>query len=87
MQDADHETVRNTIMKLLSDGENAKVSTAEGRSKLVDGDEYVDLSNLGLGVQKATSGGAADLDDVIPKSAVEKSTWDKIVGQLPKTRS
>ena len=84
MQDADHETVRNTIMKLLSDGENAKVSTAEDGKKLSPGDEFVDLSNLGAGVQKAGSAASSDLDDIIPKSAVATSTWGKIVGNLPK---
>lgn len=84
MSDVNHEAVRNAIMKLLSDSENAKVSTAEDSKKLNTGEEFIDLSNLGAGVQKAASAGASDMGDIIPKSAVGKSTWDQIVGHLPK---
>ena len=42
---------RDTILKMLSDEENAKVSRAEGAAGLPDGEEYVDLEHLEAGVQ------------------------------------
>ena len=44
---------RDTILKLLSDDEVAKVSTAETASRLADGDEYLDLEHLDKGVRRA----------------------------------
>ena len=44
---------RDTILKLLSDEENAKVSSAEGSAVLAQGEEYVDLEHLDRGIQRA----------------------------------
>jgi len=40
-------------MKLLSDDEVARVSTAQTASHIPDGDEYVNLEQLDKGVQRA----------------------------------
>jgi hypothetical protein len=71
---------RELIMKLLSDDEVARVSTVEGTPKLADGDEYVDLEHLDLGVRRAH--GAAPMGTVLPRKAVHENTWLKIVTQL-----
>ncbi len=76
------EAAKMTILNLLSDEENAKVSAAEGGMDLADGDEFIDLDDLESGVQ-----GAADLDEgsighVLPKSAISAATWSKIVSHL-----
>jgi hypothetical protein len=44
---------RDTILRLLSDDEIARVSTAETAAGLADGDEYVDLDAPDRGVQRA----------------------------------
>jgi uncharacterized membrane protein len=72
---------REAILKLLSDDEVARVSTAEGAPRLADGDEYVDLEQLSLGVRRA-SGTAAPMGHVLPRKAVQEKTWNKILGQL-----
>jgi hypothetical protein len=76
---------RDRILGLLSDEENAKVSTAEGKTALSQGDEYVDLENLDKGVQRAgTTMPKHQIGTLIPKSAVHAETWKKIAEQLGK---
>jgi hypothetical protein len=78
---ADHVS-REAILKLLSDAETAKVSTAE-EAALSEGGEYVDLENLEAGVQAATASmSKATAGHIIPRGAVHEDTWNKIVGQL-----
>ena len=74
---------RDRILSLLSDEENAKVSTAEGGASLSQGDEYIDLENLDKGVQRAgATMPKAQIGTLIPKSAVHVETWKKIVAQF-----
>jgi hypothetical protein len=79
-------TVRETILKLLSDEEVARVSTAETAVRLPDGDEYLDLEHPAHGVQRA-SGTALPMGSVLPKMAVHESTWSKILAQLEPSRA
>ncbi|MFZ4736504.1 MAG: hypothetical protein ACOYM9_11195 [Bradymonadia bacterium] len=76
----DHVT-RDSILKLLSDFEVAKVSTAETAPKLADGEEFVDLEQLSSGVQCA-HGAGTPMGRVLPRKAVHEETWTKIVTQL-----
>jgi putative heme transporter len=73
--------VREGILELLSDEEVARVSTAEAAVRLAEGDEYLDLEQLGLGVRKAL-GATAPMGRVLPRKAVHGSTWLKILAQL-----
>lgn len=74
---------RDTILKMLSDEENGKVSLAEGAAGLLDGEEYVDLDHLVAGVQIAKAPMTRALTGhIIPRSAVQGETWSKIVAQL-----
>jgi hypothetical protein len=72
---------RDHILKLLSDDEIARVSTAEVASRLADGDEYLDLGQLDLGVRRA-SGTNAPMGRVLPRRAVHEHTWGKILTKL-----
>lgn len=67
---------RDTILKLLTDEENAKVSTLEDNSEITG--EYIDLENLAEGVKS----GGGGTNNVLPKSAVSAETWKKIVAVL-----
>ncbi len=73
---------RNAIMKLLSDDEVARVSTAETAVHLVDGDEYVDLQELHRGVRKALGTSSSPMSRVLPRKAVLEKTWQQIVTLL-----
>lgn len=75
---------RDQILKLLSDDEIAKVSTAEAAPLLSKGDEYIDLEKLGAGVLRAgaTTMKVTPMGRVLPKKAVHAKTWNKILTQL-----
>jgi hypothetical protein len=73
---------RDTVLKLLSDEETARVSTAESNKSLADGVDYVDLEQLDKGVQRANSAVAVVMGGVIPRSSVSTVTWNKIVAHL-----
>jgi hypothetical protein len=77
---------RDSVLKLLSDSEIASVSTAESAPRLADGDEYLDLTQLARGVQRAP-GPSTPMGHVLPKKAVHEATWKKIVAHLAMTPS
>ena len=76
---------RDSILKMLSEEEVDRVSTAETAVRLSDGDEYVDLEQLDRGVQRA-SGAKTDMGRVLPRKAVLDATWSKIVTELAASR-
>ena len=78
---------RYTILRLLSDEEIARVSTAETAERLADGDEYVDLEQPDRGVRRAEGVATAPMGDVLPRKAVRAHTWDQIVGLLSAHRA
>jgi hypothetical protein len=77
---------RDSILKMLSEEEVDRVSTSETAARLSDGDEYVDLEQLGRGVQRA-SGANVNMGHVLPRKAVLTATWDKIVTELAASRA
>lgn len=72
---------RDRVLNLLSEQEVASVAIAETADRLADGDEYLDLEHLHEGVQKAGSS-AAPMGRVLPKKAINESTWGKLLTQL-----
>ena len=80
MPDAKHaaQVTRDTILKLLSDEENARVATGEAEARLSEGDEYLDLLHLDQGVQRA----GITMGHFLPRSAVSDETWHKILAHL-----
>ncbi len=76
---------RDTVLKLLTNEELAQVTTAETRSQLVEGDEYLDLEHLDRGVRNA-HGFTTPMDRVLPRKAVQAATWSKILAELPPLR-
>ena len=72
---------REAVLALLSDTEVAKVSRAEGESRLVEGDEYVDLEDPSAGVRQVHAKSARPRN-ALPRSAVSDATWGKIVSLL-----
>jgi hypothetical protein len=69
---------RESILNLLTDAEVARVSSAEGTTRLVEGDYYVDLEDPGSGIRQAHAGVASR--NALPQSAVSDATWTKIIG-------
>jgi len=73
---------RESVLMLLSDDEVAAVATAETAARLADGDEYLDMEQLGQGVQRAHQK-KAPMGRVLPKRSIHENTWQKILKQLP----
>jgi len=76
------QVAREAILELLSDEETARVSTAETASALKEGAEYVDLEHLDRGVQRAKAAGGVTMGHVLPRNAVSKEIWSKILARL-----
>jgi hypothetical protein len=76
---------RERILALLSDAEVARVSNAA--FQLRPGEEYLELTHLERGVECAGAQGSrlgvVALAQVLPKSAIEASTWARILALLP----
>ena len=81
--DRGEQVTRDTILKLLSDEENARVSTGEAAARLNEGAEYLDLQHLDRGVQRAKTGSQAPMGHILPRSAVAAETWSNILARLP----
>jgi hypothetical protein len=84
MTDAKHAELvaRDDILKLLSNDEIAKVSSAEAASGITEGGEYLDLEHLNEGVQRAKAATKVTMGHALPRSAVSGETWRKILAQL-----
>jgi len=78
----DQYITRESVLKLLSDEEVSAVATAETAARLPEGDEYLDLERLDLGVQRAHSK-KTPMGRALPKKSIHGNTWDKILKQLP----
>ncbi|MEQ1670966.1 MAG: hypothetical protein ABL893_08920 [Hyphomicrobium sp.] len=73
---------RDTILALLSDEENARVSTAEAAREMAAGSEYLDLNHLELGLQRVAAVTVVDMGHVLPRDAVSGDTWGRILNHL-----
>lgn len=73
---------RESILKLLSNEENARVSMREDKRKLVEGDEFIDLEHPEHGVRRVQATTAPMMDQVLPRSAVRDETWANIIKHL-----
>jgi hypothetical protein len=72
---------RESIMKLLSDDEVARVSMAETAQNLSKNDEFIDLEHVSDGV-KGAAGVPARMGTVLPRKAVHPDTWTKILAHF-----
>jgi hypothetical protein len=72
---------RDSVLKLLSDDEVARVSTAESSAQLEPGAEYLDLEALDGGVRRAL-GSDTPMGRILPRKAVQEETWGRILREL-----
>ncbi len=84
MTTRDDLVTRESVLALLSDAETAKVATAESLLRIAKGDEFIDLAQLELGVQR--SKGDAPTAKILPRKAVTMATWKKILAKIPANR-
>ena len=76
----EHET-RENILRLLSDDEIASTSTAETTTAPLEGEEFLDLNDLGRGV-RAALGSTTGMSHLLLRRSVRQDTWKKILEQL-----
>jgi len=72
---------RDRILNRLPDAEVARVSPAETAPRPSNRDEYINLEDLGRGVQRALRA-TAPMGRVLPRKALQDDTWTRIVAQL-----
>jgi hypothetical protein len=73
---------RGQVLKLLSDDEVGRVSTAESARRLEHGAEYVDLDDLRRGVQRMDGAVGPIMSHILPRVAVSDETWKRICARL-----
>jgi hypothetical protein len=73
---------REAILGLLSDEENARVSTLEAGPALIVGTEYIDLEHPSRGVRRTEMQMTVKMSEVLPRSAVQEATWSKICARI-----
>ncbi|MEP6864267.1 MAG: hypothetical protein ABJE66_26845 [Deltaproteobacteria bacterium] len=78
---------RHDILGALSDDEVARVSSETVCVAVGGGDEYVDLSHLDCGVQRAQSNTKLETPNWITRCAVSEASWLRIVMALGTTIS
>jgi hypothetical protein len=76
---------RDNIQRLLSDDEVDRVSMAETAAHLESNDEYIDLTQLEMGVQNAL-GNNAPMGHVLPRKAIREITWRRILAVMESFR-
>jgi hypothetical protein len=74
---------REAILELLDDVELSRVSSAEGVKQLTQGEEYIDLFDLTLGVQIAEPSPGMSPVDSVRRVDVAEATWAKILLRVP----
>jgi hypothetical protein len=72
---------RQHVLQLLANGELADLSQGSGSGALRNGDEYLDLEHLALGVQRARTG-VTPAAHALSRKSVHEDTWRKILRQL-----
>jgi hypothetical protein len=72
---------REKVLRLLSDDEIASASTAEATAGPLEGEEFLDLNDLGAGVRVAL-GSTPGMSHLLLRRSVHQDTWKKILVQL-----
>lgn len=82
--DRSRDVMRDAILQLLSPSEVDTIVSSTTKARLGNGDEYVDLHHLELGVQRIR-GAARPTGEVVVRKAIYEDTWRRVVRQLAAT--
>ncbi len=75
-------TTCDSIFALLSDDEVDHVREMETQIRLSEGEEYIDLGRPDRGVQIARREAGETMERLLPRKAVHKTTWSRILAHL-----
>ena len=73
---------RDSMLRLLSTDEVARLSDVETVPCLAIGDEYLDLERLEQGVQTVHATSRLGIGRALPRSGVDAATWTKLLAHL-----
>lgn len=73
---------RETILKMLSSEQVARVGTAEVADRLPEGEERPDLGLLDQGIQGAKASSKVAMGHVLPRAAIRPEISDRVLAQL-----
>jgi hypothetical protein len=74
--------VRRQVVELLSDGEAAQLEKVLATGILQDGEEYIEVDHVSLGVQRARPGMLLGRSRLILRRALDAGTWSQLVSLL-----
>jgi hypothetical protein len=75
------DSARAMVLQLLAEGENIDFSEGGPPKALANGDQYLDLEQLHLGVQRARAGVVLGAHALARKS-IHEDTWRRLVRRL-----
>jgi hypothetical protein len=74
--------VRRQVVELLSEAEAARLQTVLSSGVLQDGEEYIEVDHVSLGVQRAPAGMLPGRSRLILRRALDAGTWSQLVTLL-----
>lgn len=74
--------VRRQVVELLSDAETTRLEEALSTGILQDGEEYLEVDHVSLGVQRARPGMLLGRSRLILRRALDTDTWSQLVALL-----
>lgn len=72
---------REQVLKLIACGELRDLSQGSANERIGNGDEFLDLEQLGRGVQRGQPG-VAPTGQLLTRKSVHEDTWRRILRQL-----
>lgn len=78
--------VRRQVVELSSEAEAARLEQVLSTGVLLDGEEYIEVDHVSLGVQRARAGMLLGRSRLILRRALEAGTWSQLVTLLDGVR-
>lgn len=78
--------VRRQVVELLSEAESARLEKILSTGILQDGEEYIEVDHVYLGVQRAPAGMLLGRSRLILRRALDTGTWSQLVTLLDGVR-
>jgi hypothetical protein len=74
--------VRRQVVELLSEADAARLEKVLSTGILQDGEEYIEVDHVSLGVQHARAGMILGRSRLILRRALDANTWSQLVSLL-----
>jgi hypothetical protein len=74
--------VRRQVVEILSEADAARLEKLLSTGILQDGEEYIEVDHVSLGVQRARAGMLLGRSRLILRRALDEGTWSQLVTLL-----